>query len=236
MQRNLCLLAGFFAFVLAMPAAAGTLTFSDLVSIQPAGCGTGGNDPCVEAAWLDATLDFTIDNDANEVTILLTNLTGNGDPTFDINRLYFSVSSSVTGLSLDSATHSVEGDVLSGWGLNASTGDGGDTHGDGFGVHDFSLFDGVGNGTDMAGPGENISFVLSFTSTGDLTMSDFLQLSEQTEGGTNILGLGTLKFVNGAPGLGGNDSGFGVALIPEPATGALVGLGLLGLGWAGRRR
>jgi hypothetical protein len=231
------------ALLWAMPAMAGTLTFSDIVSKQPselAGdaftCGTAGHDPCVDAAWLDATVDFTIDNLADTVTIVLTNNTGQGgDPTFDINRLYFSTTASVLTLSSLSVTHSVEGVLINPtWTLNSSTGNGGPTHGDGFGVHDWSLTDGVGNSIALVGPTETLTVVLDFTSTGDLAMLDFMQLSEQT----NILTLGALKFVNADPSVftfGDNDSGFG-AVVPEPATAAMVALGLLSLGWMGRRR
>lgn len=71
-------------------------------------------------------------------------------------------------------------------------------------------------------------------------MSDFIQFSEQTGGGTNILTLAAAKWDNG-DGLGppnfpqgDNDSGFG-AVIPEPSTALLMGLGLVGMGLRRRR-
>lgn len=69
-------------------------------------------------------------------------------------------------------------------------------------------------------------------------MSDFIQLSEQTGGGTNILTLAAAKWDNGDGSSNfpfeDNDSGFG-AVIPEPSTALLMGLGLVGMGLRRRR-
>ncbi len=69
-------------------------------------------------------------------------------------------------------------------------------------------------------------------------MSDFIQFSEQTGGGTNTLTLAAAKWDNGDGSLNfpseDNDSGFG-AVIPEPSTALLMGLGLVGMGLRRRR-
>jgi hypothetical protein len=231
--RALALLA-LALLLLTGTASASTLLLSDVVSQQPAGCGTLGNDPCIDAAMLDAVVSFDIVGGGSQLQITLQNTTSS--PTFDVNELHFSAASNVSGLSLVSATHSVAGDVTGGWTLHTSTGQGGPTHGDGFGIHDFSLTDGVGNAAERVGPGENVVFLLDIGGTGPFTMDDFVQLSAQTPGGGQTLGFATVKFVNGAPGFGGNDSAFGAnttgTIVPEPALGALLGAGLL----AGLRR
>ena len=222
------------SFLFVGTAGATTLFFSDLVSQQPNNCGRGGHDPCITAGELSGSVDFTVTG-ATTVDITLTNSATNE---LTISALYFSVSSNVTGLTLISAFHSFEGDVLAGWSLNASTGDGGPTHGDGFGVHDFSLIDGMGTSTDKIGVGESIVFSLTIAGTGGYTMSDFIQFSEQTGGGTNTLTLAAAKWDNGDGSLNfpieDNDSGFG-AVIPEPSTALLMGLGLVGMGLRRRR-
>lgn len=213
----------------ASAASASSLLLSDVASIQPAGCGTLGADPCITADMLDAVVSFDIVGGGSQLQITLQNTTSS--PAFDVNQLYFSAASNVSGLSLVSATHSVVGDVTGGWTLHTSTGQGGPTHGDGFGIHDFSLIDGMGNAAELVGPGESVVFLLGISGTGPFAMDDFVQLSTQTPTNDQILGFVTVKFVNGTPGFGGNDSAFGAnttgTSVPEPALGALLGTGLL---------
>ena len=103
----------------------------------------------LQKADMLATLSFDI-TDTSELTLTVDNRT---DETFsgqtaDMNQVFFSSKSIITGLTYVSATHSVEGDVMSGWAFNAltskgglvaltaGTGEGEATHGNGFGVHD----------------------------------------------------------------------------------------------------
>lgn len=112
------------AILIAAPTWGSTLVVSNVVSEQPAGCGTLGNDPCILADWLDASINFSVDNLSDQLTIVLSNTTGGaGDPTFKINQLYFSASGAVSSLSLATPTHSVEGAVN--WSFFASMGQGG---------------------------------------------------------------------------------------------------------------
>ena len=201
-----------------------------------------------------ATLSFDITGGGTELTLTVDNRTDEtaSGQTADMNRVYFSSTSDVTGLTYLSATHSVEGDVLSGWAFNAltnkggsvpltaGTGEGNKTHGNGFGVHDFSLVGGVGNDPDMIGPGESIAFVFTISGTGPFDMNDFIALSEQTTGGTNTLTVAAAKFVKGSFG-GDYDSGFGgTASVdsthPEPSSFLLAALALVGLLAHGRHR
>lgn len=222
-------------------AQATTLTFSDVVSEQPSiangdafDCGTAGNDPCITAAELSGTVTFDVVG--TNLNITLTNTATNE---LTISELYFSVSGAVTGLSLTAANHSVEGDVLAGWNLNTSTGQGGPTHGDGMGIHDYSLIDGVGMSADKVGVGETIVFTLAITGSGSYTMSDFVQWSEQTPSNDQILTFATAKWTNGDGSSNfpfeNNDSAFG-GVVPEPSTALLVSLGLIGLSASRRRR
>ncbi len=129
----------------------------------------------------------------------------------------------MSGLTLLSVTQSVAGN--GGWSLAASTGPGGRTHGDGFGIHDFALMGPTqGNSPRLMTPGETIDFVLQIAGTGPFSQSDFVtDLSIQPPGNMAILALVAAKFIEG-PTLP-QDSAWG-ATVPEPGTLALVLVGL----------
>lgn len=205
----------FAALLFASHAAATTITLSTVSSD-----GT-------PASQLDATLEFSVTG-ATELTLTVTN-TGSD---FNINEIYFNAESNVTGLSLDSATHSVEGDVATEWGSVLTN-----TAVDGFGSFDFGLADGVGE-TDpsVIEPGEDVVFVFTISGTGPFAMDDF-----KVANGSGFEA--AAKFVNGPPdpecadaviptekcpeGVNTEDSAFGA--VPEPLVGWLVALGLAGV-------
>jgi MYXO-CTERM domain-containing protein len=229
--------------LLALPASATTLGLSQEVS-EPTLDYLGT--PLVEL--LDATVSFDVVtladascNFADCLKITLTNDTDSNSPTFwaDITELAFSTSSNVTTLNPDI--------LPANWDFNVSTGNGGLTHLDGFGIHDYSLTTpqgGMNSGALM--PAQTLIF--SFETNAGLTMDDFVQFSEMPGPGDQITTLATAKFIrfrNGpdteldlldlcAP--TGCDSAFGGVVTPEPSSGLMYGLGLLGLLYAGRRR
>ena len=237
------------ALLLATSASAATVISSDVVS-EPALDYLGT--PLVDL--LDATIMFDVvdgtDADCNFadcLKITLTNDTDTNVPTFlaDINALGFSVTTDVTFLTPD---------VLpANWQLDTSTGQGGPTHLDGMGIHDYALSTTASGGPNFNPVMPGASYVFTFGTDAGLDMSDFVVLSEQPPGGGNILTVATLKFVrfrngpdtelditdlcdDGDPLTPVCDSGFGGVALPEPTVGMLYGAGLLGLAWAGRRR
>lgn len=185
------------------------------------------------SSQLDATVDFEVGefdggNAGDELRITLTNpsVGQGGDALFNINQVFFNATGTVTGLSLLSATHSVNGDVAVLWspvetGLTA----------DGFGSFDYALRDGVGEmSPGIVMPGQNVVFLLAISSIGAVTGADFVVPNAN---GYTV----AAKFVNGpddpeAPGM--EDSAFGT--VPEPSTGGLLALGLLALGTRRRKR
>jgi hypothetical protein len=227
------------AVLVANPASSMTLSASDVVTEQPADCGTPGSDPCVLVEWLDASIDISVDPANDEVTLVLTNTTGSGgDPTFNLNELYFSASDVITSLSLVSSTHSVDGPVTS-WSFYTSSGLGGQTQAAGFGVHDFALKTKSNKQGLPIASGDSIAFVLGYSASSDPTVQDFAELSQPPSSRSGqVMTLAAVKFVQGSSSsfdLGGNDSAYG-GIVPEPRTAVLLCTGLAGLAVFGRRR
>jgi len=184
------------------------------------------------AGQLDATLDFQVAG--TTLTLTVDNNTA-APATFQMNEVYFNALSNVTGLTLTSATHSVNGDVTAGWSVSTNVA------ADGFGVFDFGLIDGVGTGNPNAiDSGESIIFTLDISGTPTFDMNDFVDLSTNPPG--SIQAFAAAKFTDcaGSGCLAALDSAFGSSsdpsfVIPEPSTVALLGLGLVSL-TARRRR
>ena len=228
-------------------ATAGTITLSEIVSKQFEMDGVTPLPDPIDPDDLDATLEFMITGTTLNLTV--TNLTS-GDELFDMNEVYFNVTSNVMGLTYVSATHSVgAADVKAAWSFVADDGSPGfsGTHGDGFGIQDFALMDGKGaNNPNDIGPTESIDFEFTILGAGPFDMDDFTTtLSRQTEDVADTLTLAAAKFVNRRDSAGvliePNDSGYGgtvtVDLInPEPSTFLLAALALVALLAHGRRR
>jgi hypothetical protein len=191
---------------------------------------------------LDATLQFEV-VDGDTFTLRVTNETS--DPAeYDINQVLFNAtfaSDGETDLELTAAEHSVAGDVLTGgeWTLLESSGSlqgpTNGTHAGGFGVHDFLLYEGVGEGSpSVIGPGENVLFSFDVLTASGFPESAFTtQVSAQVPNPPyNRLTVAVAKFVNGPneP----YDSAFGS--VPEPSTGLLLAGALAGLAAARRGR
>jgi hypothetical protein len=216
-----------------------TITLSDLSS-EP------GTNP---ASDLDATVEFSVTDLGDQLTLTVTNDTSDPPESYKINEIFFNFTSDVT---------SIAASILPlGWTLatddcppgSPTTGvapcndmGGMDTRADGFGIYDASIK--TGNSTAIA-PGGSAVFVFDLTGAG-VTADDFVvETSRDAEAGGAILGLAAAKFIEGSqqtlcPG-GENicDSAFGTTtpgLVPEPAAFGLVLLGLTGLAVHARRR
>jgi hypothetical protein len=203
-------------FAWSASATATTITLSDVSSDD------------TPAGQLDATYNFMITG-ASELTLTVTNTTdldpGDNDAEFLMNGVWFNAASNVTNLTLDSATHSVAGDVFAAWtpvALGSMV--------DGYGNFDFGVDDGVGTtNPNLIGAGESIAFVFTITGTGPFDMSDFEE--------ANAMNYSAAAMFVGCTGndcVELDDSAFGAAVIPEPGTALLLGMGLLGL--AAQRR
>jgi len=215
------LLLTLLALIFAGPASATSITLSTVSSD-----GT-------PASQLEAEFDFSVSG--TTLTLTVTN-TGSD---FNINQIFFNADSNVSGLTFDSATHSVAGDVLAAWSPLATV-----EMADGFGTFDFALMNGVGETSpSVMEPGEEIVFVFTISGTGPFADADFI-----VENGSGFLG--AAKFVNGPPdpecasaviptekcpeGVNTEDSGFGA--VPEPGSTALLLLSLGAVAAARRLR
>jgi hypothetical protein len=215
------IVAAAFTLVLPLSASATSITLSGMSSESEA-------DPGTPASVLDAIVGFEIGefdggNAGAEIKITLQNTTsgGPGAGDYDVNAIWLNVSSEITiGSILSPAT----GANL-GWALTAPPAE----MVDGFGTFNLGvvLIGDVNLNPDLILPGETATILISFACSGTCDSSDVLN---------NAMGkAAAAKFINGGPVYGdGNDSAFGASPIPEPSTGLLVGLGLVGL--ATRRR
>jgi hypothetical protein len=148
---------------------------------------------------LDATMEFEIVGD--QLFLTVTNLT-TAPNEYSINQLYFNGPAGVT-LSFNGLTE---------WTFLTNV------QGDGFGVFDFALTDGVG--VDQVNPGEAVVFSFTITS-GTPSKSDFVSIFSDASGG-GTAAIAAAKF-RGGP---GDDFAYG-AFVPGPAALALVGLAAL---------
>jgi len=180
-----------------------------------------------DPALLDATFDYSITG-ATELTLIVSNDT----PDYVIDNVFFNGSLNVSSLTYVTATKDPGGsdtNVTGRWDFSQTPPP---ITADGFGGFDFNLAD-KGTGPPVQREiqaGETVAFVFTITGTGPFDMADFAaEFSTVPPGDTPAIAVA--KFVRGP----GDDSAFG-SFIPEPGTGALVGLGLVGLGAARRRR
>lgn len=208
--------AGVLAFLAASSGSAATITLSDVSS------------DATPASVLDATLDISVLG-GNTLQIIATNTTS-APNLFNINEVYWNASLSVSGLTLTSATHSVNGNVLAAW-VPVEAG----SAADGFGAFSFAVTDGVGaKNPNVIQPGNSVTFVLAISGACALALNcadtDFVV--------QNAMGyIAAAKFVNGPddPESPGNeDSAFGAA-VPEPSTALLLAFGLVAIARVTRR-
>lgn len=195
------------ALTFAAVSSAATLTLSDVSS------------DATPAATLSGTITLDVVG-GSTLSLTLLNQTTVPDA-FNINSVWWNGDAGVSGLSVTSATHSSNGDVLAAWTPVESA-----TSANGFGAFDFALTGGVGAGNpNLIQPGESIVFLMTITgscTTTTCTAANFVL-------GNGLGYQAAAKFVNGPddPESPGNeDSAFG-AVIPEPTAAMLLGTGLL---------
>jgi hypothetical protein len=204
-QNGLSFLCAFCLLTLGLgPAEAARLTLSTYSSEE-------GSNPYTLPQWLDATLDFSV----NESTLVLTatNTTGANPPDyqFKINRLYFNIGGAVSAVGLDGSYPD--------WHLVINPDN---IHVAGFGLFDVGLIGGVGRKADLIDPGETDVFTFDISGIGPYTDADFTSHLSKPLG--LMQALAAAKFVSGGP--AGDDSAFG-AVIPEPATFLLLAVAAL---------
>lgn len=143
-------------WLLASPAAATTITLS------------GASSDETSASVLDATFELSVSY--STLTLKVANDTADPDA-YNINQVFFNGAGNVSALTLTSATHSVEGDVMSEWGPVETS-----VMVDGFDGFDFGLTDGMGmTDPSVIGPSEFVTFVFSISGTQPFAAEDFEQ-------------------------------------------------------------
>ncbi len=196
---------------------AATLAFSDASSDS------------TPAAWLAATLSYTL-IDPLTLQISVRNDTSQELP-FDITMIFFNALPEVEYLSLVSAESSVDGENTSAWHLGYY---GYDRRTASFGEFDYSLrTEFLAPAADRIAPGEIQDFTLSAFCSGYVGCAINGVLGGWSEDGYRSASA-ALRFEFGPQG----DAAFGALTtpVPEGDTGALVGIGLVALAAAHRRR
>lgn len=177
-------------------------------------------DPNVPASWLSANMELAVNQAGEnfELTLAVTNNSGNGDFSFNISELYFNTSAPVTGMSLEEVTNG----NIDNWALNFDM----DNIIVGpFGYFDISL---ISNGSSMEviDPGQTVTFKMYIDGGNPpLVDEDFYALSTEKDLLDKWLAYGAAKFRQGGP---DDLSAYG-GYVPEPATIILLGLGMLTL-------
>ncbi len=207
-----------------------------------------------DPAQLAATFDYvvtdlpTIGDDLFTLTLSVTNDTpvSGIDASFNINAIFFNAVLDVLSVTLVSVTDEGAGDVTGSWG--AQTGPGGGAGWElekaesigGFDDFMYSLWEGTGiKNPSVIQPGETTVFVFEIeAATGATIDMDSFDTGFINNQGNEVSDspMGA-KFVScsGSDCVAPDDSAFGSGVIPEPGTGLLLGLGLVGLGSFSRR-
>jgi hypothetical protein len=198
----------------------------------------------VTADQLDATLTFSVVDSGSDLDVTLTLSNDTTAPTeFKINEVYFNLSgiTSLTAGTLNGWNFFTDACAVgssTGGGAGCTDAGGSDTKADGFGIYDVAL---KTNGGNALTAGSTIQFTFTVTGgAGTMAEAFTTELSRDTEAGGALFGFAAAKFIEGPQIMCPDaenicDSGFGAA-VPEPATAAMVTMGLLALGYAGRRR
>jgi len=171
------------------------------------------------SAAITHTGTFTDDstgNDANPDTITITN---DASSTEDIVSVVISLTNSTINTTFEPATHPFVP-------IPGTTGYTGFTNPDN---QTITLTFGAGDGG--FNPGETFSFTIDLDDNNNITNGSSIALSEVTATFAITGGL-TATMAD----FGGNSADWTATAIPEPNTLALLGFGLGGLAWGGRRR